>query len=341
MENCLVTKLKSVVDNDNLRRLNEIRFVATAQGTGTNPVKLTYSNLGATGEVEYEVISGNAYFMNATSTVNYGTYVKSSNDIVLYVTSGQAEISIKNFNLVATKLGYGTNDNYLYPYKLYNDNAPICIFNTDEFTKNLHTQLTAIGTYMTGDVASLNNLVNLTSLKVNKADGVRVWGKLSDLSPIVGLNTLIFGNPNPTEGLGFEEFEWSFNDLASSNIENIAVNSTHCLGGDLYPLLSSKANLNLVATRTDPQGRPQITCSYTSGQTIPTISIGNINLYLTGKIDKTNVLNFMNLLKDGANASKISVSGQIMVSSTAASDSDVVALKTELAGLGITFTLYS
>jgi hypothetical protein len=96
--------------------------------------------------------------------------------------------------------------------------------------------------------------------------------------------------------LGFEEIELSFNDIAISNIENIAVKNTHCLGGDLYSLLSRKANLNLVATRTDPQGRPQITCSYTSGQTIPTISIENINLYQTGLIDKTHVLNFMNLL---------------------------------------------
>lgn len=100
---CLVTKLKSVVNNDNLHYLECIKVVKreipSNEWNALSDVdkrKVNYISMNVTSNVTLKIISGNAYFTDGTFTENRGTTVTYKTGMSgLYISNHDATILIK------------------------------------------------------------------------------------------------------------------------------------------------------------------------------------------------------------------------------------------------------
>ena len=103
----LVLKCDGVVNNDNLRKMNELRFTMSASSADAfdNPTAL--SLLGTSALPKWEIIKGNGYFTNADGTRNYSNSREGATVYVNAITD--LTISISNFDLISSGLGHSTS----------------------------------------------------------------------------------------------------------------------------------------------------------------------------------------------------------------------------------------
>lgn len=158
MENCLVTKLKSVVDNDNLRKLGELRFKMAQSGAFTvtavsdDSFKLVILTPGVTFTAPSLAAGTTEQTVPATASRNFSV-------------SGACELAI--YNKYALRIF--TSDYYAY-------------LNFDELTGTENIQQLRFGAYQNlskGDVIkSINKNTGITSLMVKSTN---TYGDLKDL----------------------------------------------------------------------------------------------------------------------------------------------------------------
>lgn len=309
----LVLHSNETVNNSNLRGLNEIRFKVKKRGDGSGFLKVgairEESVVGAA--VKMKVINGSGHFTSTTGGTNYGSEVTYGGKTWyrFYLDSSEAEISFTNFMMYGTELG--SNNTPFVLSSDYGADSPELVLDLDEL-KN--TSISQISTYSTakvkGDIKSLVN-TGITKIKIQYA--------------------------SPYEN---DLFAFTLEDMiAVSTLTYLSAQYSVFNGGDIYALLTAKSSLYLSIGFSSGVGH--IRCNYVSGMTIPECAIDTIGIAGNAATPLEDVISFLNLLIDGINANKISVSGSISIPATqsVATNETVVALKNTLTGLGVTITV--
>lgn len=310
----LVLHSNEPVNNPNLRGLNEIRFKVKKRGDGSGFLKVgAIRDEAVTGAVKMKVINGSGHFTSTTGGTNYGAEVTYGGNVWyrFYLDSAEAEISFTNFMIYGTELG--SNNTPFVLSSDYGDNSPELVLNLNEL-KN--TSISQIRTYSTAKVnGDIKSLVNTGITKI----GI-LYASSYDNS----------------------EFAFTLEELiAVPTLTKIEATHAKFNGGNIYELLKAKSSLDMVIGSSLTDGT--IRCDYVNGMTIPECAISRIGMTGNAATPLDDVISFLNLLIDGVNANKISVSGTISVPATSAvaTNETVVALKNTLTGLGVTITVGS
>lgn len=156
MENCLVTKLKGVVDNDNLIHLNEFRVNARVANNG-NPAFKSSETQSLT------ILKGNATFTGGTKSINIGQFWPSER----FVTDGDQNIVLS----VADK------------YKLMHVNYGPLDIESIEILKYC-TELTAIELYIQFAISASELINSLPEqfTELNIGNSTQLDGNLRELA---------------------------------------------------------------------------------------------------------------------------------------------------------------
>ena len=214
MKNCLVTKLKDIVVNDNLLKLNEFRLSFYKRVyTGNENSKLTNKikfNMLLTDSIEVHIISGDAYFTETDTDVNKGKSVKLSKGSALFVVKANSEFEL-SFRNKTNIIGFGNDtlyDSFMTP-------IPTNYFPSYTTDVNL------------ADLKYLN-----TDLRHLRFDNINVVGDVSNLNAYTSLKYVILNSIYPEYTL-----EDKFTNLKSklygdgqflfnSNIERLSIAKT-------------------------------------------------------------------------------------------------------------------
>lgn len=348
----LVLKCKEIVNNPNLRGLDELRLKIHRNQNGDGGIIISNIHDGGSVLPEWKIISGNGYFTNGSWTANYGTELKGDSAIDtarLMVTSDIVVVSITNFAKCCNKLGSGISTDTVF----INGKSPYPYGEIELSELKGHATIGSINamtsTIISGDLKNLKGLTSLTTVNGNNSNNDNaVVGNIKYLPDSITRLNVIKENTNTLKA---NSVVWSLATLTTkANLNYVVLNLMETDGGgDLYSFLKSKTgDLYADLSRGNRTGnKPTITCSYASGNTLPVVNIQKLNLFQTGAMDKTNVIKFLNLLKDGLTASnKITMEASTVVSiacaSGVASDSDVTTLKATVDALlpsGATLTL--
>ena len=110
MGNCLVTKLKGSVNNDNLLKVGEfvVKFFHSASVSDSWNRYINVGNLDQVNPTTIRII-GNGYFTDSTFTQNLGKTISAVGDITAYVSDEQEDVTVAigyNYRLGAITLGY-------------------------------------------------------------------------------------------------------------------------------------------------------------------------------------------------------------------------------------------
>ena len=226
MRNCLVTKLKEVVNNDNLKKIGVLYLKAqynsaiTEQTTDENRVRMqgleiqlhvdTVNNVASEATV---TVNGSGYFSKSLSDIKAGTGVQSmvisgsESVVTLYFANGDYDIEITNkydIERIATKatgsqssvisvpledLSYLTKLKYLRVYgsRSYS-NSIECLSNLSGITYLYLNKLV-----LSGNVSAIANNQDMTTLNLY---GTNVSGDISSLGKLVDLTSMSFGDTN-------------------------------------------------------------------------------------------------------------------------------------------------
>ena len=314
----LVLKCKEIVDNPNLRSFGEFRIGLASRGDGTGASTWQLSSVSTpTIPVKWKVVSGDAYFKLSGSSETY-TEIETQSNISIYCTSGKAVIAVKNFDSVATQiiLSYVTSDD-----------SPSGILYTDELLGKDFIR------YVKGPYSS----TTITQIE----------GSLSNIGVFSDMEIFKVGRDSIDSNCVY-----SIEDLVAFPNAEISIIRGINTGGDVYRLLMGINVCNITANRSNyntiEHEQKQLTCSYTSGQDLPTLTFTRFDMFENNTKD-TFALNdlkaFLQLLKDGIDGETITVaSGATVVvnqqNTSIWNNEDVVALRTYLEGKGITFTKY-
>lgn len=352
----LVLKCKESVNNPNLRTMNELRLKIHRNANGDGGIIISNIHNGGSVLPEWEIISGNGYFTNGSWTANYGTERKGENasaTVRLMVTSDVVVVRISNFDLCCNKLGSGISTDTVF----INGKTPFPYGEIELFELKEHSSIESINvlgnTIISGDLKNLRGLTSLTTLNGVSTNNLHaISGNIKYLPDSLTRFNVLSPATAVLSG-GNNKVIWSLATLTAKTNLNYAVLDFMKAdgGGDLYNFLKSRTGdvyLSAVKANATDRPTPNITCSYTNGNALPTVNISMFKFPNTGAMDKTNVLNFLNLLKDGLTASgKITVSSSATIIITCAtgvaSDSDVTTLKADVDALlpsGATLTLY-
>ena len=175
MGNCLVTKLKGSVSNNELLRLGEMRMrIAKVE----NPTDATQGfRMDVYKPVTLKII-GDGYFTDKTLVENKGKTITlnigsnsvwvSNNDIKIAILDKYSMVSISNVYIGQTSAPYGRNR-----YLDLSDLKYSAAFNF----------LNLNNSQVTGDIANLKNLTALTSLKVFNTQ-IPLTGNIGDISTL-------------------------------------------------------------------------------------------------------------------------------------------------------------
>ena len=203
--NCLVTKLKGVVDNDSLPVFNALRiYVDVAQGDNIsqrtiqiyNEGEFTMKAVGGTMRWSSEP-EGTAY--TEISGSNSPTIVFNPGKYTVYFTSkygingfapGQSG-SIKNFTVDLSDL-YNLATMYVQTYRTTGDIRPMNVLGGDiMFYDATSLDISAMYDKSTMDLSIFRNCTDLT--RMQKQTGIS--GNILDLSKSIGLTYISFRNP--------------------------------------------------------------------------------------------------------------------------------------------------
>lgn len=162
INNCLVTKLKNVVENDNLPLMG----FCSISINGTNSI-LRFSIYCNTVANKKMKLTGGLYFTNSTGTQNLGTEISVATDAAFYVSAGTGKLLIPKYDL----------KNVSYVYSNSGENIAKVVF----------------------DLADLlaYNQTNINELNIsNSADIKDVYGNLSGIKTKINSRISISGNVN-------------------------------------------------------------------------------------------------------------------------------------------------
>ena len=207
MAKTLVVKLAGTVDNDDLRKLGEMRIQIKPK-TGTVYPNSQCLELSANQPIQME-LTGNGHFTDNTLEQNLGTTLAlQAGDNSIYVSDSTSILHIYNkYAITLFRLRYGgTGNEHFHWYPNYADFAGMDALTTIDVH---YANSTANST-----LADFRNLPNLTDLKIISV----IRGDLSDIAGLSGLTTLniidqtlITGNISSVAGL---------RNLASLNVTN-------------------------------------------------------------------------------------------------------------------------
>lgn len=175
MNKCLVTKLNSIVDNNAILKLGEMRFKVTSTANPTAASQLVTFNFNKTCEVK---IIGDGYITDSNLSANKGKSIvilaNTSTDV--YFSNGNYEVSIADKYSTVVFKGFSTNVSIdIEDFKYSNNLGTLLSLSKESF----------------GDVSCLKKLV---SLKVLNLSSYTATGKLSDLSGLTALTELSISN---------------------------------------------------------------------------------------------------------------------------------------------------
>ena len=121
MGNCLLTKLKETVDNNELPILGKVKINVfnSIQSAETRHIRLDFSTLG--NQIE---CTGDIHFTDSTLTQDLGKIATGPSDqgyVIAYISAGEGKLIIPKYNLTSinTELDYASSDNFhLNPQEL-------------------------------------------------------------------------------------------------------------------------------------------------------------------------------------------------------------------------------
>lgn len=220
MGKCLVTKLNSVVDNDNILRLGEARIKIAVDKTPSNQ----YINISVSSDTDLEII-GDSYFTDSNLSVNLGKSKKvkpSDGDVKVYFNNAVAEIGIRNKYNIRDITFVGSSKSmdlasFAYTKSLNALNTEYTgMYGDISALKNLSIgQIYLSGSKIYGDIASLKKMTSLSRININ--DAPDVCGDLSNLSGLTNLTWLYFNHSGLT---GSIDSLRALTKLTSVNLEN-------------------------------------------------------------------------------------------------------------------------
>lgn len=181
MGKCLVTKLKNVVDNNNLLHLGEMRIgfpKYTATSGNARSIKIKPSSA-----ITLSIV-GSGYFTDATLSQNNGTTasLEAFVDNKLYISNDVVEVSVP--------------DKYNLLHVFISDDS---LFDLD--TLKYSKALEALDLYSrssVGDIASLSKLTSLNWITILGSNGI--YGDISSLKNLTSLSGLYLDNCNKIAG---------------------------------------------------------------------------------------------------------------------------------------------
>ena len=168
MGKCLVTKLNSIVDNDSILKVGELRIKNNKLSNPTDSTQ--FMDIGFTVSTKLKIIGDGSF--NETKTFEIGaekTKTIGPGNLGFWLSNSDFEISIPN----------------KYNLTLIRDQIHSYLIDDFKHSKNL-TELSLNGSSVTGELSSLSGMSGLTSLSL----GGQVTGELSSLSGMSGLTSL-------------------------------------------------------------------------------------------------------------------------------------------------------
>ena len=327
----IVLKCTESVNNDNLRGMNELR-VKLFKGTDAS-VRGYFGAVRDSGkaELEYKIVKGNAnlYLSDSTQNAKQALKVTGTNNIpYVTVSSDTAEVSITNLALIADYLGKDPSNQLYYG----ESGAPIALIDLGELSQlgslsSIYAKTNRCQWY--GQLSCLEGVEDIYIVG-SSYDGYNLKGDVKSLTSATSINIdAQFANkPYCT---------FNYDDLATlDNCSSFYLRNFTSTGGDIYNLLKAKSQLSLELLLM--VGEP-FTCSYTSGDTIPTIDISKLIISTYSAYPTVaNTAALLTLLKDGKNANKITLpsSIRIVVAPDDRSNATLTGLASDLAALGCT-----
>jgi hypothetical protein len=147
MGNCLVTKLKGVVDNDSLLKMGEMEFDFADKGTqgGSDVIAIATNIPGST----FRIV-GNGYFTDETGVPDYGKTITTQDGIARFKSTGGGKIIIPH-----------KYDNNLFAIVYPVNSFGIVTGDIDElaYSSNIYTYIEAPYVGMRGSVSKLTGKV--------------------------------------------------------------------------------------------------------------------------------------------------------------------------------------
>lgn len=204
---CLVTKLKGVVNDDTLLRLGEFRIKVSQVSSPSS--KTQGFTFGFDEDSTLEII-GDGYFTDRALSANLGKTLTISKDVPtdVYVKNGNFELAVLNKYALTQIAFYAQQDGYANASQLSNRSINLNDISYSTHLTKLNLagvpmsgtlsdlsklinliDLSMGGTAITGDIASLKNLTKLTNLGINNTN---IYGDIASLSLMKGLSSVNF-----------------------------------------------------------------------------------------------------------------------------------------------------
>lgn len=205
MANCLVTKLKGVVNNPNLLPIGYVRLhaksISGAYTAENAKLQITIKN----GETCTISTPNGGYFALsfagldtdrlATYTIKADSAVEGSSTVVLFFANADYDILISNKYSIRILAGSNTAKNVVtgdINDLKFSDSIELLIVNNDWVgelsslsNKQNLTQLNLEGTSVSGNINNLQSDTSLTNITLNRANNI--YGNIDDLGPLTSL----------------------------------------------------------------------------------------------------------------------------------------------------------
>lgn len=207
MENCLVTKYKAVVDNDNLTKLGVIKLTATTDTN--NYIRVNFNGehivkiLNTNESVEFawggaKKIDGHTVKVIGGSEAAPGFSMTSACDVVMEI---EGKYDIETFSIQYVSSIKGGIDSLYSTLEVLQLEGNTMSFNTSSFKKFTNLTEINLGTNFssfTGNLGDLADLTLLEELRAGKATNY-ISGDISVLGKLTALTTFYMsGNNNIT-----------------------------------------------------------------------------------------------------------------------------------------------
>lgn len=221
MNNCLVTKLKSSVNNDDLLKLGEMRIKVKKNSNLTTPKQQSIKFQANGGQIAVYT-TGPGYFVtysedklnNVDEHMTYIDIPSNLGSITLFFANDDYEIRILN-KYEMTSLEFNSANN------AYNMSLFELDLNDAEYLTNLHN-LKINYSYSTGDIKSLKNL-DIHKLKIDNCPNI--YGNINDLNIL----SLVTFNASDNIYVNLNAFD------ANTKLVELTTNPDKCFGNiDTY-----------------------------------------------------------------------------------------------------------
>lgn len=308
---CLVTKLKGIVDDSSLLSLGEMRVNLS----GTSKALTVYAN----GGIEISVL-GNGHITDSTFVENKGTSTTETGK--LYFSEDVDMLSLKpkyNVTQLLSNANLSLNiDDLKYSKIIYlealNQESEGSIENLPSTLRSLYVK----GSGITGNIGKLN-----TSLQGLSIVNANIDGSIDDIATITGIRSLVLNNCSKIVGnvkslngftnmtafeitntgisgdlayipakvqwcnLNNNNFNWTSGIRASTSYEVLAVQNAHFADGELDKFLIDNAKCNATGISSRAQSWYKIIDAYgnrtsASDSAVQTLKTAGLTIKING-----------------------------------------------------------